>query len=540
MIRSALSSVIGGLVLWIILPPVLVSAQSATFPIQMQYGNDLTAPSTPQNVTATPISDTQIDVSWDAATDNVGVAGYQVLRDLVTVATTSQTSFSDTGLVASTTYAYTVRAFDGAGNVSSSSVSVATTTLETPPSPSTSTTTSSSQQSSSLPSIQIEAFTVDVGSEVARLRFQTNIPTQYTLSYQSKADGSGVAQTAALQREHRTVLAELRPDTSYEYTLRIRDRFGRVRVEAGSFTTEVSRSAVAPANVISFTAFTAGSDVLLQWEPPETESHAYVRVVRNNRFFPSDPSAGVVVYEGTASAFTDVGAVQTHKTQYYTAFAYDFSGMPASGVIAVASRRLSVTDELLPSTQPTDPITTASSTATSGSPVASIDRSAFRVVQGDTATDFTTTDIKIAANQPFRFALSAEAVPAGVRLVTVTLWRPEVTAPPLAFVLRRSEDEARYGAVLPGLRESGVYDVQLDFYDGTHERVASLTGLLGVSEQGVAAPSADPAKGTVQVVPLLYMIGGGIAGLMITVGLYNLLLRLWRSWSKQMWHHKSR
>jgi len=56
------------------------------------------------------------------------VAGYRVYRDNVEIATTSVTGYSDSGLLASTLYNYTVEAFDASGNVSPKSdlVSVAT------------------------------------------------------------------------------------------------------------------------------------------------------------------------------------------------------------------------------------------------------------------------------------------------------------------------------------------------------------------------------------------------------------------------------
>src|SRR5690606_38237056 len=82
-------------------------------------GSDTTPPSVPSNVVATAVSATEIGVSWSASTDNVGVTGYDVFRDGVLRATVGTTTFSDTGLSPSTTYAYTVRARDAAGNVSS-------------------------------------------------------------------------------------------------------------------------------------------------------------------------------------------------------------------------------------------------------------------------------------------------------------------------------------------------------------------------------------------------------------------------------------
>ena len=90
---------------------------------------DTTPPSTPTGLTATANSSSEIDLSWTASTDNVGVAGYKLYRGGVQVATTTiATTYADTGLTAGTSYSYTVAAFDAAGNVSAQSSSVSTST----------------------------------------------------------------------------------------------------------------------------------------------------------------------------------------------------------------------------------------------------------------------------------------------------------------------------------------------------------------------------------------------------------------------------
>ncbi len=89
---------------------------------------DATPPSIPAGLTATPVSQSQINLFWMASTDNVGVSGYKVFRGGVQIATTVSTSYQDTGLAASTTYIYAVSAFDAAGNNSAQSASVAATT----------------------------------------------------------------------------------------------------------------------------------------------------------------------------------------------------------------------------------------------------------------------------------------------------------------------------------------------------------------------------------------------------------------------------
>jgi chitodextrinase len=101
---------------------------------------DTTPPAPPSNLTATAGS-TQINLAWTASTDNVGVTGYQVERcqgagcgNFVALASSTTATFSDTGLTASTSYSYRVRATDAAGNLSLySNIAGATTTA--PPTP---------------------------------------------------------------------------------------------------------------------------------------------------------------------------------------------------------------------------------------------------------------------------------------------------------------------------------------------------------------------------------------------------------------------
>jgi chitodextrinase len=100
---------------------------------------DTTPPTAPTGVSATAASSSRVDVSWTAATDNVGVTAYDVLRDGVKVNTAdiTGTTFADTTVAPSTTYQYTVRARDAAGNsaVSAPPVSVTTPAGSPPPPP---------------------------------------------------------------------------------------------------------------------------------------------------------------------------------------------------------------------------------------------------------------------------------------------------------------------------------------------------------------------------------------------------------------------
>ena len=79
---------------------------------------DTTPPSVPGGLTATATSPSQVSLSWTASTDDLAVTGYDVLRDGIVLTTVGSTSYINTGLTAGTTYSYTVRARDAAGNLS--------------------------------------------------------------------------------------------------------------------------------------------------------------------------------------------------------------------------------------------------------------------------------------------------------------------------------------------------------------------------------------------------------------------------------------
>ncbi len=92
-------------------------------------GGDTTPPTAPGSLIGAAVSQTQINLSWNASTDNVGVTGYNVYRGGSLLTSVTGTSYSNTGLTASTSYTYKVKAKDAANNLSADSNTVTVTTL---------------------------------------------------------------------------------------------------------------------------------------------------------------------------------------------------------------------------------------------------------------------------------------------------------------------------------------------------------------------------------------------------------------------------
>ncbi|MFW5935924.1 MAG: S8 family serine peptidase, partial [Candidatus Hadarchaeota archaeon] len=108
----------------------LVDAEAAASTIE-----DTTPPDKVTNLTATAVSSSQIDLSWDANSES-DLDHYNIYRDDVKVAESNTNSYSDTGLSASTTYTYEVSAVDTSGNEGNKSDPASATTFEedtTPP-----------------------------------------------------------------------------------------------------------------------------------------------------------------------------------------------------------------------------------------------------------------------------------------------------------------------------------------------------------------------------------------------------------------------
>jgi hypothetical protein len=114
--------------------PVATAGEGGTYigalPIQgtVSPPPDTTPPTAPSGLTASVASSSQINISWGASTDNVGVTGYRVFRSGVQIATVTGTAYQNVGLSASTAYTYTVKAVDAAGNQSASSSAASATT----------------------------------------------------------------------------------------------------------------------------------------------------------------------------------------------------------------------------------------------------------------------------------------------------------------------------------------------------------------------------------------------------------------------------
>lgn len=107
--------------------------QKDSTPARQSWTVDSTPPGAPTSISGQAASDLEVDLSWTAAVDNLGVTGYRVYRDGTLLDTIgSSTGYADDAVAPGTTHTYTVTAVDAAGNESAPSNTVTASTPSAP------------------------------------------------------------------------------------------------------------------------------------------------------------------------------------------------------------------------------------------------------------------------------------------------------------------------------------------------------------------------------------------------------------------------
>ena len=494
----------------------VASAASSDFTVKLKVGDDTVPPTTPANLTATPVAYTQINLAWDASTDDFLMGGYQVFRDTVQIATTTLTSYSDTGLSASTTYTYFIRAFDSVGLLSSSSNSVSTTTLELVPTstPATATSTSTHRPGDAT-KILLESFTVTPSQHSAELSWETNIYAQFDLRWgRTNSYELGFVVSNFFNRGNTTLIEDLQPGTTYSYQLIAHSQSGGTFVlKEGQFKTLDAPDTQAPANVSDLRAAVDGGTVHLSWDNPTDPDFSYVRIVRNYFFYPNDPNDGYLIYQANGNFFTDKNALLKKDIQYYTVFSYDTQGNVSSGaIIAVSAPNANGSATSSPSTQ---------------QPSFSLSFSDIEIIQSDVTVDSSAID----STKPILFRISYEKLPEHLKAITITLTDPQDPSLSFSFLLKINNDKTYYEAMVAPLKREGAYPLLLSLYDYQTQQLQNVRGSLLVhTPPKDTSPFISSVTRDITIPPV---IGGVLWILLLLLLLFLLYVILIRGRDKQ-------
>lgn len=513
--------------------PVFSFAQD--FSITALVGVDTTPPSVPNLLAVVPVASSQIDITWSTSTDDFFLTGYVLYRDGLPLATTTQTTFSDTGLAASTTYAYSVQAFDSVFNVSATSTTLSTTTLSIPPPP-VATTTDSSRSGTFVRST-LDSFMITPGVQTAAFDLTTPLPTRIEIRWgRTNSYELGYIASEVFTRSFKTTLSELEPGTVYQYqVIGYSPRNIPTVLQTGEFTTLVS-SQPAPSNVRGLRAVPEDRSVRLTWELP-SEPIAYVRVVRNHLGFPGHPQDGAIVYQGAGTTYIDEAILERFSPVFYTVFTYGLDGIVSSGAVVSVALTTEGTGVVVSPEPEADPVSsepgldifTDTATTTDQSATSTLvripTREEIQIFGAGERVTFATPDITLARGERYTISVPKSAVSTNLKTLLISFTDPQDAAVTYSYILRLNADGTAYEATVEPFFESGWSDVSLLLYDFEARISARYTKQVWIGE-------VERAADTVWFPDILYRepllslaAGSGLLILLILLYVYVVLRR---------------
>ncbi|GAB2976906.1 fibronectin type III domain-containing protein [Saccharothrix stipae] len=453
---------------------------------------DTEAPAVPTGLTAGETTQTSVPLSWTAATDNVGVTGYDVFNGSTLAASVEGTSATVDGLAADTEYTFTVVAKDAAGNRSSAGAPV-------------------TARTKAAPDTQAPTAPGNLASTGAT-------PTSVALAWAAASDNVGVTgyqvfngTTPVSTTTGTTATIDgLSPNTEYTFTVRAQDAAGNVSEASNAVTVRTpaapdTEGPTAPANPRSTGA--SASSIGLAWDAATDN----VGVTGYDVYNGNTLAASV---EGT-SATVDGLAADTEYT--FTVVAKDAAGNRSAASAAITARTETAPDTEAP-TAPTGltatGVTQSSVTLSWAASTDNVGVTGYEVFNGGTAAatvEGTTATVDgLAAGTEYTFTVVAEDAagnrsPAGAAVTVRTDDAPDTQAPTAPSALRSTAQTRNSVALAWDASTDNVGVTGYEVFEGTTSvstttgTTATVSGLTPDTEYTFTVVAKDAAGNTSDV-----------------------------------------
>lgn len=278
---------------------------------------------------------------------------------------------------------------------------------------------------------------------------------------------------------HVIKLAGLIPQTRYHFKIICTSMLdNKAETPDQEFSTLTPLDNIPPANVSDFNATAGDKKITLDWNNPSDADFKGVRILKSEKFYPSDIWDGEIIYDGKANSFID-NDVENGKRYYYTIFSYDKSGNYSSGAIASAVPQSEEGPIIVPPVLPED--------IPSEIPISpEIDKLKLEDF------DFFLNNEKISLKNGKIIGINSEdilsvsidykKVPEVLKTIMVTLEKENKF---FSFLLRINQDKTAYTAAMASPKDPGVYPLTITILDYKNHTMKKIFGELlvkGVEE----------------------------------------------------------
>lgn len=337
------------------------------------------------------------------------------------------------------------------------------------------------------------------------ISWQTREPASTEIEWgrtQEYENGRIAAQEQDLTYGHQIIINDLEPDTNYHFRIIARTKTDYTVISKDYSFKTLYIDLEPPANISNFQASSGDRKIGLQWDNPEDEDFAGVKIVRSEEFFPLGPDQGEEVYNGKKEFFLDTG-LENGKRYYYIGFAYDRAGNYSSGAIVTAfpwqkDKPIDPKDipPIIPSDLPTPPLPPdfPPLPPEEGKPIEPTPPEkelSFKDIEfyqlGKRIYPDSQNRVKLIGDTPFMVLVKAEKLPQALKTIIVNLSVPKEAqgqlaslAPELAeqtsasYLLKINQDKTAYQTTINPPNYPGEYQAQvmiLNYQDGSLEKI---------------------------------------------------------------------
>jgi len=189
---------------------------------------------------------------------------------------------------------------------------------------------------------------IKTGINYAIISWDTAVPTYGSVSW-GKGDSynDGIINGIKITINHKIVIENLSASTTYSYFINSSLPESYYARNTGTFTTlPIPEIKIVP-SIYNLTATSAGNEIVLNWNNPNSKDFYGVKIVRSPFFFPADSSEGKIIYDGTGT-YTRDSDITPDTKYYYSAFSYNKDLNFSSGVVVMSilkSTQASSTEE---------------------------------------------------------------------------------------------------------------------------------------------------------------------------------------------------
>jgi len=293
------------------------------------------------------------------------------------------------------------------------------------------------------------------------------------------------AETVFL-RKHTSEIVRLFPNTTYHFKISCQDTSkNESETTDQRFTTLSKPDITPPANVSNLKATPDDKKITLSWRNPLDADFKGVKILRSDKFYPTDPWDGEVVYNNSGVLFIDTG-LENGVRYYYSVFAYDKGGNYSSGAIISEVPRKILPPEIQPPIFPLPPPEIIPPVRPAPPEIEKLNINDFDFTQNDRNIPLIEGKvIEAKGGEPLVISIKYEKIPEVLKTILVTLEKDDRF---FSFLLRTNKDKTVYEATVLMPEEEGLYSLTITILDYKNQTLKQIKGEIRIKGAETTGP----------------------------------------------------